>query len=113
MILQKLLLRGTSPEDEDDVHEYTKRSMRFALSPGVRYAWKTRQVVARRLKAQQEWPRDEIDLAVELKSEHRVIGTVEPHKDAKSSEPIGYVFNRPSLESWLRDGEAGARALLQ
>ena len=93
----RLLLRETRPEDEDDVHEYASDpcvSRYESWGPNTRE--KTHEVVARRLKAQQEWPRDEIDLAVELKSEHRVIGTMKLHiKDhEKSSAYIGYVFNR-------------------
>ncbi len=110
---ERLLLREIRPTDEDDVHEYASDPCvsRFdSWGPNTRE--KTHEVVTRWLKLQEEWPRDEINLAVELRREHKRIGTMRLHvKDhEKSSVYIGYVFNR----RYWNQGYAteAARALL-
>lgn len=93
----RLLLREIQAEDEDDVHEYASDPCvsRFeSWGPNTRE--KTHEVITRWLKIHEEWPRDETNLAVELRCEQKLIGSVRLHvKDReKSSAYIGYVFNR-------------------
>jgi len=93
----RLLLREIQAEDEDDVHEFASDPCvsRFdEWGPNTRE--KTHEVISRWLKIHQEWPREETNLAVELRSEKKRIGTVALYvKDQKNASAyIGYVFNR-------------------
>ena len=93
----RLLLREIQAEDEDDVHEYASDPCvsRFdEWGPNTRE--KTHEVIARWLKIHEEWPRDETNLAVELRSEKKRIGSVTLYvQDRKNASAyIGYVFNR-------------------
>jgi ribosomal-protein-alanine N-acetyltransferase len=110
---ERLLLREFASGDEHDIQEY-------AGDPEVvRYAdWgpndlaATRVNLARRLAQQREWPRDNIELAMELSGEGRVIGILRitvVDNGARTAD-FGYTLNR----RYWRHGFAteGAAALL-
>jgi RimJ/RimL family protein N-acetyltransferase len=56
----------------------------------------TREFLDRALKAQAQWPRPEVVLAIERKSERRLIGSIglRMKDEANRSADIGYVLNR-------------------
>lgn len=94
---QRLLLREFTAEDEATVHEY-------AGDPLVsRYDWwgpntpeETHRVVNQWIAERESWPRREVNLAVELCSDQRVIGSVRfaVANPANRTAEFGYAFNR-------------------
>lgn len=92
----RLLLREIRATDEDSVHEYASDPCvsRFdSWGPNTRE--KTHEVVSRWLEVQEERLRAEINLAVELTDEGKLIGTMRlGMDDEKTSAHIGYAFNR-------------------
>jgi len=110
---QRLLLREFTSDDEEDVH-------RYASDPEVvRYAdWgpnelaTTRANLARRLTEQQEWPRDNVELAVELCAQRRVIGIMRLTLDERIARTadFGYTLSRRYWDNGY--ATEGARALL-
>jgi ribosomal-protein-alanine N-acetyltransferase len=94
---ERLLLRALRADDENDIHEYASdpevvRLMIWGPStPDL-----TREFLDRALQAQAQWPRPEVVLAIELKSERRLIGSIGLRmKDAANrNADIGYVLNR-------------------
>jgi RimJ/RimL family protein N-acetyltransferase len=56
----------------------------------------TREFLDRALQAQAQWPRPEVVLAIELKSERRLIGSIglRMKDEANRNADIGYVLNR-------------------
>jgi RimJ/RimL family protein N-acetyltransferase len=94
---ERLVLREFTAQDEADVHEY-------AADPVVsRYdSWgpntpeTTHEVLSRGLLKQQEWPREDVTLAVELRAERKLIGGVRLWvvDRANATAEIGYSFNR-------------------
>jgi RimJ/RimL family protein N-acetyltransferase len=110
---ERLLLRDFRLEDEAGIYEY-------ASDPEVvRYAdWGPSDIstiranLQRRLKEQESWPRDCIEVAVELRSNNCLIGgmriTIQDHTNRTAD--FGYTFNR----RYWNNGYAteGTRALL-
>jgi [ribosomal protein S5]-alanine N-acetyltransferase len=93
----RLLLRGFRAADEIDVHEYASdpEVVRLMIwGPNSREM--TRAFLARALEEQKEWPRNSVGLAIELKDEHRVIGSIglRIKDEANRGADIGYVLGR-------------------
>jgi [ribosomal protein S5]-alanine N-acetyltransferase len=93
----RLLLREFRPGDELDIHEYASDpEVVRLLIWGPNTPDLTRAFLARALEEQKEWPRHSVGLAIELKDERRVIGSIglrikdEPNRAAD----IGYVLAR-------------------
>jgi len=93
----RLLLREFVATDEADVHEYGSdpEVCRYDVW-GPNTPQQTRDVLARRLAAQSVWPRDEIELAVELPAERKMIGSLRLHvtDPQRENAEIGWVFHR-------------------
>lgn len=94
---ERLALREISSADEGDVHEYASdpEVSRFECW-GPNTVEVTREVVQGWLKQQEQWPREEVNLAVELKSERRLIGvfTLRAKIDESQTAEFGFAFNR-------------------
>lgn len=94
---KRLLLREFRADDEQDIHAYASdpEVVRLMIwgpnAPDI-----TKTYLASVLKAQEQWPRPVVDLAIELKSEPRVIGSIGLRiKDEKNrAADIGYVLAR-------------------
>lgn len=109
---ERLLLRDFREADLDAIHVY-------AIDPEVvRYmTWGpntpeiTREVLDRNLKRQQTWPRDELSLAVELKSTGAMIGVISLHDANSNNSAFGYCYNR---DYWGHGyGTEAARAMAE
>lgn len=110
---ERLLLRDFRLEDEAEICEY-------ARDPGVvRFAnWGPSDLsivqanLQRRLEDQKSWPRDSVEVAVELRSEARLIGgmRITVLDPSNRTADFGYTFNR----RYWNNGYAteAARALL-
>lgn len=111
---ERLLLRDFRLEDEADIYEYASdpEVARF-VDWGPSDISIVRANLQRRVKDQETWPRDSIEVAVELRNNGRLIGilriTVLDH--ANRTADFGYIFNR----RYWKNGYAteAARALLQ
>lgn len=111
---QRLLLRDFRLEDEADICEYAgdPEVVRFA-DWGPSDISIVRANLQRRFKDQETWPRYSIEVAVELRSSGRLIGTLRmtvlDHNNRTAD--FGYTFNR----RYWNNGYAteAARALLQ
>ena len=93
----RLVLREFRPEDELDIHEYASDpEVVRLLIWGPNTLELTRAFLARTLEEQKEWPRNSVGLAIEMKGEQRVIGSIglrikdEPNR----AGDIGYVLAR-------------------
>jgi [ribosomal protein S5]-alanine N-acetyltransferase len=111
---ERLRLREFRAGDEADIHEFASdvEVVRFAHWGPNDFAT-TRAYLADRLEEQRQWPRDSVDIAVELQSDRRLIGTMrltilDGHN---RTADFGFTFSRP----YWNQGYAteGARALLQ
>jgi [ribosomal protein S5]-alanine N-acetyltransferase len=94
---ERLLLREIRAEDETDVHDYASDPEVARLmiwGPNTREA--TREFLTRALAAQLQWPRPNVGLAIELRSERRLIGSIELRisDEANRTADFGYVLNR-------------------
>jgi ribosomal-protein-alanine N-acetyltransferase len=94
---ERLLLRELRADDEPDIHEYASdpEVVRLMIwGPNTRdQTWK---FLDRALQAQVQWPRPEVGLAIELKNERRLIGSIglRMKDEANRNADIGYVLNR-------------------
>jgi RimJ/RimL family protein N-acetyltransferase len=93
----RLLLRQIRADDENHIHDYASdpEVVRLMIwGPNTREA--TREFLDRALLAQTQWPRDDVGLAIELKSERRMIGSIELRiqDHANRTADFGYVLNR-------------------
>jgi len=86
---ERLLLREFRPEDEHDIHAYASDPEVVRLMIwGPNTPEMTKTYLAGALKEQDEWPRASVSLAIELKSERRVIGSIGLRiKDEKIAPP--------------------------
>jgi len=109
----RLRLRAFTPDDFDDVHAYASDPdvARF-MEWGPNTPEETQAYMARTLAAQDEWPRDAVNLAAERLADRRVIGSI---RLAVTDRPnltgdFGYSFRR---DCW-RQGYAteATRALI-
>ena len=93
----RLLLREMRAEDETDVHEYASDpEVARLMIWGSNTQEATREFLTRALVAQAQWPRPNVGLAIELKSERRLIGSIELRisDEANRTGDFGYVLNR-------------------
>lgn len=94
---ERLLLRDFRLDDEADIYEYARdpEVVRFANWGPVDVSI-IRANLRRRLYDQEHWPRDSVEVAVELRGEDRLIGgmriTILDH--ANRTADFGYTFNR-------------------
>ncbi|HXX20747.1 MAG TPA: GNAT family protein [Candidatus Acidoferrum sp.] len=94
---ERLLLREFRAEDEQDIHAYASDPEVVRLMIwGPNSLETTQTFLAGVLKEQERWPRPAVSLAIELKSERRVIGGIDLRvKDEKNrAANIGYVLAR-------------------
>ncbi len=94
---KRLLLRELRADDENDIHEYASdpEVVRLMIwGPNTRET--TREFLERALQSQTAWPRPEVGLAIELKSERKLIGSIGLRMKDETSRAadIGYVLNR-------------------
>jgi RimJ/RimL family protein N-acetyltransferase len=110
---ERLLLRDFHLEDEADIYEYASdpQVVRFA-DGGPSDISTIRANLQHRLKDQESWPRDSIEVAVELRSNDRLIGImrITVLDRTNRTADFGYTFNR----RYWNNGYAteGTRALL-
>lgn len=94
---ERLLLREFGAVDEEDVHEYGGDAVVSQYADwGPNTVVDTHDRVNGYLQVQRTWPRDEVSLAVELRSECKVIGTVRlsiVDRRTRTAD-LGFVFNR-------------------
>lgn len=111
---ERLRLRELRADDENDIHEYASdpEVVRLMIwGPNTRDL--TREFLDRSLQAQTQWPRPEVGLAIELKSERHLIGSIglRLKDEANRTADIGYVLNR---KYWGRGYMTeSARAILE
>lgn len=93
----RLYLREFHPTDEEDIHRYASDpDVCRLLTWGPNTIELTRAFLMRALEEQKQWPRSSVGLAIELKGERRVVGSIglrikdEPNRAAD----IGYVLAR-------------------
>ena len=110
---ERLVLREFRAGDDEDMHEYAgdpEVARYMSWGPNDRSA--TRAFLNHQLRQQEEWPRDSVEMAAELKSERRVIGglrlTIRDQENLTAD--IGYTFNRRHWNKGL--ATEAARALL-
>jgi [ribosomal protein S5]-alanine N-acetyltransferase len=94
---ERLVLRELRADDENAIHEYASdpEAVRLMIwGPNSRED--TQEFLARVLRAQTEWPRGDVGLAIELKSELRMIGSIglRIKDEAQRTADMGYVLNR-------------------
>jgi [ribosomal protein S5]-alanine N-acetyltransferase len=110
---ERLRLREFRAGDEADIHAFASdvEVVRFAHWGPNDFAT-TQAYLAGRLEEQQ-WPRDSVDMAVELRRDRRLIGTMRLTilNGHNRTADFGFTFGRP----YWNQGYAteGARALLQ
>jgi [ribosomal protein S5]-alanine N-acetyltransferase len=94
---ERLLLREFRAADEARIHEYASDpEVARLMIWGPNAPEATHQFLERMLKAQERWPRPDVELAIELKSEGRVIGAIglRIQDERNRTADIGYVLNR-------------------
>jgi [ribosomal protein S5]-alanine N-acetyltransferase len=94
---ERLLLREFRADDEQDIHAYASDPEVVRLMIwGPNSPEMTKVYLTGVLKAQEQWPRPDVGLAIELKSEQRLIGSIELRikDDANRAADFGYVLNR-------------------
>jgi len=110
---KRLLLRELTATDEADIHEYASDPLvpqYDCWGPNTRE--QTHERLSKGLIKQQDWPRDDVTLAVELLEAGKLIGSVRLWvvDDANGTAELGYSFNR---SYWNRGfATEAARALL-
>jgi len=94
---ERLLLREFRAEDESDIHAYAgdPEVVRLMIW-GPNTPEQTRTYLTSALAKQGEWPRASVGLAMELRSERRMIGAIElrMRDEANRTADIGYVLTR-------------------
>jgi ribosomal-protein-alanine N-acetyltransferase len=94
---ERLLLREFRAADEGQIGAYASDPEVVRLMIwGPNTPEMTRTFLARTLEEQQQWPRNSVGLAMELKDERHVIGSIglRIKDEANRSADIGYVLNR-------------------
>ena len=94
---ERLLLREFCADDEEDIHAYASDPEVVRLMIwGPNTPAMTKMYLAGALKEQDEWPRASVSLAIELKSDRRVLGSIGLRiKDEKNrTADLGYVLAR-------------------
>jgi [ribosomal protein S5]-alanine N-acetyltransferase len=94
---ERLLLREFRAADEADIHAYAcdPEVVRLMIW-GPNTPEQTRAFLHNALKAQEQWPRPFVELAIELKDERRMIGSIglRVKDEANRAADIGYVLVR-------------------
>lgn len=98
---ERLLLRELRADDHDDMHAYASDpdTVRF-MEWGPNTPEVTRERMAFVLDQQTRWPRDTVDLAVELVAARRMIGSISLRLDGRGGADFGYAYGSP----WWRKG---------
>ena len=98
---ERLLLRELRADDHDDMHAYAldPDTVRF-MEWGPNTPEVTRERMAFVLDQQTRWPRDTVDLAVELVAARRMIGSISLRRDGRGGADFGYAYGSP----WWRKG---------
>jgi ribosomal-protein-alanine N-acetyltransferase len=95
---ERLILREFTAADESDIREYGGDPIVAQyVDWGPNTPDTTHAVLASRLRDQLTWPRDEVDLAAELRSTRKVIGSISLRVSVVGrtrSANYGYAFNR-------------------
>jgi len=94
---ERLLLREFRAGDESHIHEYASDPEVVRLMIwGPNTPEMTRTFLEGLLNAQERWPRPGVELAIERKEDHRLIGSIglRIKDEANRSADIGYVLNR-------------------
>src|SRR3982750_1890446 len=94
---ERLVLREYHSSDEAHIHEYaTDPEVVQYANWGPNDAATTRAFLEVCLKQQERWPRDSVEIAIELKQERRMIGglrfTILDHENQTAD--FGYTLNR-------------------
>jgi ribosomal-protein-alanine N-acetyltransferase len=89
----RLLLREFRSGDYEDIHAYASDldAVRF-MEWGPNSPETTRERLKTILSKQAVWPRTDVNLAVELLSEARVIGTISLNLDGQRGAELGYIY---------------------
>jgi [ribosomal protein S5]-alanine N-acetyltransferase len=93
----RLLLREFRAADETDIHAYASdQEVVRIMIWGPNTTEQTRAFLQTILEAQEQWPRPFVELAIELKAERRMIGSIGLRvKDERNrAADIGYVLAR-------------------
>jgi [ribosomal protein S5]-alanine N-acetyltransferase len=94
---ERLVMREFRASDESDIHAYASDPEVVRLMIwGPNTPEQTRAFLQTVLKAQEQWPRASVSLAMELRSERRMIGAIElrTRDDANRTADIGYGLTR-------------------
>ncbi len=94
---ERLVLREFRASDETDIHAYASDPDVVRLMIwGPNTPEQTRTYLRGALARQDEWPRPSVGLAIELRSERRMIGSIELRiqDEANRAADIGYVLAR-------------------
>ena len=110
---ERLLLREFRQDDFDDVHAYASDTevVRY-MDWGPNTHDETQAFLGRMFEAQSQWPREDVNLAIEHARDRRVIGSIRLGLQGSSEEAdLGYSINRGY---WSRGiTTEAARALLR
>jgi [ribosomal protein S5]-alanine N-acetyltransferase len=93
---ERLILREFIMADEKDVHEYASDPLVSRFDTwGPNTPEETHELVGKWMDERANWPRAEVNLAVELKGDGKVIGSVRFAiiDGASRSAELGYAFN--------------------
>lgn len=90
---KRLMLREFSEADYDDIHAYASdvETIRY-MDWGPNTPEMTRERLDSTLKDQTVWPRDEVNLAVEVVETAQLIGAVRLTLDGKGGADFGYCY---------------------
>lgn len=93
---RRLRLREFRAEDLADVHAYASdpQTVRF-MDWGPNTPQVSRERLDLLLSAQAVWPRPEVNLAVELVDQERVIGSIRLSLDGAGGADFGYAYGSP------------------
>jgi [ribosomal protein S5]-alanine N-acetyltransferase len=94
---ERLLLREFRESDEADLHAAgSDLEVARYVHWGPNRPEDTREVLSGWLKKQQQWPRDAVELGIELKEESRLIGTIRLSITDRNNRTadFGYALNR-------------------
>src|SRR5579863_3407271 len=93
----RLVLREFRESDESDVHEYgSDLEVSRYVAWGPNTPKETHDVLNDRIAKQRIWPRNQIDLAIELSKEKKIIGSISLaiQREDDRIASFGYVVNR-------------------
>ncbi len=107
----RLLLREFATADEGDVHEYASDVVVARYTDwGPSTPAQTHDRISGYLEEQLTWPRDEVSLAAEQRTERKVIGTIRlsiVDRETRTAD-FGFVFKRRYWNQGYASEAAGA-----